>query len=217
MPDPNNLTFMEDRITFMAIPKCANTSLKLAVCRAWGLDAHYPGLNHFVAQLVSNHGAIRTNNKQWIARQNNHFVVTIIRHPQARIASFIRDKVKSNHVSASRININRDTPLDEVVHRICETQDDTCDQHIRSLSHELIWDEFVIADFIARVETLNADWVELCQAVKRWCGRDLGRLPKCNGTNGPSLSFTDDQVAMLSDRYGDDFEYFGYKPRLGSF
>lgn len=217
MPDPNNLTFLDEQITFMAIPKCANTSLKLAVCRAWGLDAKYPNLNHYIAELVGSHRVIRNTDKHWVIKQKDHFSVTIIRHPQARIASFIRDKVKKHHVSALRMNINRDTSLNEIIYRICDTQDDSCDQHVRSLSHELVVDDSVVPNYVARVESIQFDWIFLSEFVRYWCNRDLGKLPKVNTTNGPSLTFTRKQMMMLRDRYSDDFEYFDYEPGLGPF
>lgn len=217
MPDPNNLTFLDEQITFMAIPKCANTSLKLAVCKAWGLKAQYPNLNHYIAELVDSRTVIRNTDKYWITKQEKHFSVTIIRHPQARIASFMRDKVKKHHISALRMNINRDTPLNEAIHRICDTQDESCDQHVRSLSHELVLDGYIVPNYVARVESIEFDWIFLSEYVKHWCNRDLGKLPKVNVSSGPTLTFTRKQMMMLRDRYKNDFEYFDYEPGLGPF
>lgn len=221
MPDPNNLTFVKDRITFMCVPKCANTSLKLAICRAWGLNADFPKLNHFVAQLVSDCGAVRTSDKQWISQQQNHCVLSIVRHPQARLASWIRNKCRiENHVSAQRAGIKRTDSIGTIVDKICETKDENCDQHYRSISHELITDDGkLVPHFVAKVENLAEDWSIFRELVLEWAIRDLGpKLPHVNSTkNREPIYFTFDQMDALYQRYKKDFHEFNYAPVTGPF
>ena len=233
MPDPNNITFVKDRVTFMCIPKCANTSLKLAICRAWGLPATFPGLNHFMSQLRHDCGAVRTSNKEWIIQQQNHCVLSIVRHPQARLASWIRNKCRiklsenkpprgvRSHVSAERAGIKYDDSIGTIVDRICETKDEDCDQHYRSISYDLMTNDGVlIPHFVAKVENLAEDWTIFRELVLEWAVKDLGpKLPHVNSSskeNDP-IYFTFDQMDALYIRYKKDFHEFNYAPVTGPF
>lgn len=217
MPDPNNLTFLADKITFMCIPKAGNTSLKLAVAKAWGLPAEYPGLNHWMNQLEAHCGMVRVWRKEVIASYVDHLVVTLVRHPQARLASWIRDKLRGNHVSATRLGVNREDSLDRVITRICETQDDSCDQHYRSMSHELVLDGQMVPNLVLKVERLDYDWPLLQACVFGHTGKHLGEMPKINVSPSDPVIFTWHQVAKIADRYSADFERFDYEPTRGPF
>ena len=218
MPDPNNLTFVDQHISFMCIPKAANTSLKLAVCNAWGIPAAYPKLNHYIADAVARGDLMRSFDKEWIAAQSQHFALSIVRHPQGRLASWIRNKCRiENHVSATRAGIHRDDSLDEIVEKICATTDEDCDQHYRSMSHELKVQGRLVPTFVAQVERLASDWTLFRELVLEWCVRDLGDLPWVNAAPGERIEFSCSQAAAIYARYQDDFDTFGYVPARGPF
>lgn len=220
MPDPNNLTFIKDRVSFMCLPKCANTSFKMAICNAWLLPfGPPPKINHWLAQINENTEPVSRQNKYWIAAQDNHLALTIVRHPQARIASWIRDKgLRGEHSSARKLAVGPHSNIPDIVHKISET-DDSCDQHYRSMCQELVVDDQLVPHFVAKIEHINEDWTIIRELVLEQCIRDLGpRLPYLNGTRSlnKGIYFTAEDTRKLANRYAKDFEMFDYEPEPGT-
>ena len=216
MPDPNNIWFPDERIAFLCVPKCANTSLKVAICHAWGLkEADYPGMNHWMNQLCEERGAIRIASRAMLLKSSDSLRIALVRHPFARLASYIRDKVWRDHVTAARIGIGRASSLEAIVSAILATDPQRCDHHYRAMAELLTLDGELIPDLLIRLEDLATGWPQIRQTVALWCGRDLGELPHVNVSAGPPITFTPGQSERLGERYRDDLALFHYTPGVG--
>ena len=216
VPDPNNIFFPTERIAFLCVPKAANTSLKIAICRAWGLrQAKWPGMNHWMNQLCFDRGAVRIASLATLLELSDCLRIALVRHPFARVASYIRDKVWRNHVTAERIGVGADSSIEQIVSAILETDPQVCDHHYRAMAQLLTVGEYLIPDVVVRLEDIDSGWPQIRRAVALWCGRDLGAFPQANITGGPEILFSPSQAERLTRRYGEDLARFGYRAGVG--
>lgn len=205
MADPNNMLLHEHRLCLMLICKAGNTSIKWAIAGAMGLeethrtDLYFPTPNKADAQRY---------------RDEDYLVLSVIRHPLARIASCWLDKVSSEarfHQPFRRKYGGKIRPgmsFPEWVRLVGEIPDGIADQHFRSMTWDLVTDEVV-------PETIKIErddwWSVLRTRISNHCGMDIGRERWENRTKTDWRSMYDEETKALAvNRYKRDLEIFGY-------
>ena len=210
MPDPNNFILVNRGLTFMLIPKVANTSIKMSFLKACGLDVCYPQLNHVVASAVANRHVFRIATGNEISKSQD-LKIAFVRHPLDRIVSCYKDKVvRRTHQAFERIGINHGISFEAFINIIKDIPDDKADQHFRSQYHDLYYNDNLIPDYVGKFETLNADWKKVQKLVSDRCNTELPDLPHVNKTPVMDIDIPLYLADRIKRRYANDYEAFGY-------
>ena len=212
MPDPNNIVLTKYPLVFMLIPKVANTSMKLAMLRSIGVNAKFPGLNHYMASARANQHIFRIANKKRLATEyTDHLKIAFVRNPLDRIVSAYKNKVIQNlHRPYKEYGLTQLDTLDRFVDVVTQYKDAEADQHIRAQYFDLYHNDKRVPDYIGKFETLKADWKHVQMLVKEKCGLDLIDMPHVNQARAINLDVSDYVKTRVYDYYAQDYEAFGY-------
>lgn len=211
MPDPNNIVIPSARSVIQLIPKCANTSIKMALARAFGynLDVDDPlEVNNFFGNVVPK-GKPRDPYPFWIAdrsqcnKMHNYRVYIVVRHPEERVMSFWQDKVLTGTFgSVSRgLGVTKGMDLHDLVDLIHKTNDLNSDQHWRAQSWDAAHDARVVA-----FEDLQEWWATEFQP---WFYHNIrlhiGELPWLNKSQPAGQEYRLVSIDQMKDRYAFDY------------
>lgn len=197
MPDPNNIVSRKHKLCFMLIPKCANTSIKLAIMSALGKDPR-----------VNPHAAFDTMRTEDIPA--DFLTVTVLRNPVSRIQSVWKDKVRDKVHRGFRVHpeITEGMSLRAFVEAVSRIPDEDAEQHFRSQFWHLYDGSRYVPDVTARVETLKKDWKRIRRAVKIHSGLVLpSSLPRANTSEG-ELLWDSYLSSLVNERYATDFDMY---------
>lgn len=209
MPDPNNIALREHGIVFMLIPKVANTSVKMALADALGIDRGYiHNPNRF--EYVDTEEA-----KDFPQR------IAFVRDPLDRLLSCYRDKVIGSP-SARIVNglrafgIQPNMPFLDFVETVAAIPDEKCGgvaQHFRSQAYSLCYDDdSLIPNVLVRFEELNKGWAAVQQLVQMLSDLQLPPLERHQVAAAPRPIYCGRARGFALQRYCDDVRLFGYAP-----
>lgn len=196
MPDPNNIALPDYGLAFVCTPKAANTSIKLAIYKALGIN---PPMVH--------HHWPREPAKIWNPPNDQlvqYHTIMFVREPLDRLISFYRDKVVCNRFGqvSRRCGVRESMSLFEFADLVANTPDDYADQHWRQQSYGL-----PSIDFVGSFHYLMYDWGR----VRRFCrgrGLYLPVLPHTNKSDPGSVMVTHRLIKLVHGRYRQDYELF---------
>lgn len=206
MPDPNFFALPDHRIAFLLVCKAANTSVKRAVLAAQGRDlpehmtVHHPSLFRYLTRADA------------LSLPPDWLKLTLVRAPDARLASCWRDKAHSTEPGFAGKRWHG-LPFPEFVRHVAQTPDGDANQHFRAQSFDLMEGGRLLPDFVGRVEDTEFSWGvirDLCSER----GLLLPDLPRENESRGPSPRWTRAEAILCNKRYARDLEVFAYGPRL---
>jgi len=210
MPDPNNIVLTGKGLTFMLIPKVANTSIKVAMLNAIGINAKWPGLNGFMANAHANRHIFYTADKAQLSNSDD-LKIAFVRNPYDRIMSCYRNKVvQTHHRAFEKYGIWQNISFDQFIRSIERIPDERADQHFRSQYYELYHNDDLVPDFVGRFENLGDDWKKVQHLVDDQCGISLPDLPHTNRSRPIPIEMAESVRDMIARRYANDFEAFGY-------
>ncbi|HKJ75237.1 MAG TPA: sulfotransferase family 2 domain-containing protein [Alphaproteobacteria bacterium] len=190
---------------FLLLPKAANTSIKLAIHKAYGLpthDLHRGGYLEYVGTKEARRFPLR---------------IAIVRDPVARFASFYRDKIAGAGdedflKGLRRFGLKPGMLFREAVENVALLPDRACTgagQHFRSMSWSLIDADGLVPNEIGRFESLRDGWKRIQQIVRAAGGPDLPALTHERKGAG-DVAIDKRSRAFLVQRYRDDIRNFNY-------
>lgn len=134
---------------------------------------------------------------------------SIVRDPYAKVVSHYKYRIKTNQTDLAA----RDIDLSDWVCRAYGDRDPAYYDKPLMFAPCLDWiadeDGRIIVDYVARLETIDADWPKIQTLI----GQDVA-LPKTNRTDhtnrlGPA-DLNDAARAVIAARFAPDFDQFGY-------
>lgn len=206
MADPNNIAMHDLRLVLMLVCKAGNTSVKKAFAGALDLDRRIdlvlPTINKRPAREM---------------REEGYLLVSVVRHPLARLASCWADKVvcpdRFHRPFARKYGaaIWPGMGFDAFVRFVAGLDDGIADQHVRSMAWDLVDDEGIVPGLVLRQEE-SCWWQQLRVAVHDHCGLDIGPELRVNASDPERIKgiWTDELRALAQERYRQDMEVFGY-------
>lgn len=215
MPDPNNIVLPDYGLVFILIPKIANSSIKYSILQSLGMKPTYPGMNHAIARAVSEARIMRQADCHEIVKYyNDYTIIGFCRNPYTRFLSLYHDKVvTANHRTFIRkYRVYKGIDLNSWAEIVKNKSDEVADQHFRSQFYEMSLNGKLLPDHIIPFETINEGW-KLVQSVAGDNGLKLCDLTHHNKSKKLHKGLTDKQIAIVNQRYPDDFEAFGYEQR----
>lgn len=217
MPDPNHLLFREYGLCFMLIPKAANTAIKIAALSATGkftpqeLSPNGAGVNHTCMCLASNpFGPITFCSTE---EAKEHFCITVVRDPLARLVSYYKDKVIRARYGqkARKLGVKQSMSFAEFVEHIAKIPDCDSDQHWRSMTYSLLdGGGNIVPNVICHFESIGSHW----QVIRGIAAGHKLELPPTlvsvnkSPTNAIKVDGTTKDIVL--ERYQLDYSMLGY-------
>jgi len=221
MPDPNYLVLNNRKLILMLICKAGNTSLKRAMASALCISPndsarHRDGRRDPYRELKI-YFTVENRTEAWNLRECGYTVISVIRHPLARLVSCWAEKIDGvfhkPFLYTYGTRVGPGMPFDEWVEFVCSLRDEESDQHFRSMAYDLMTvDGKLMPEFIFKVE--DVDWWKKLRAllIKR-CDIDLGGESRLNSTGAGrnwQMYYNPRLLHMAGRRYKRDLEVFGY-------
>ena len=180
------------KLNYWAIPKVANTAIKVALS---GYDVN-PNKIHSKVKWVHNPNNVTYVDRE-TALQNNYRNFTVIRHPYDRFVSLYKDfglrrpLIKTKDIST----------VDNFIRfiNLHHYNDDDSNIHIRSMHYYLTDGNNMLVD----------DVIQLNDAAAYLKQHNLD-LKIFNKTSELDITLTDKQKENIYNRYKKDFETFGF-------
>jgi chondroitin 4-sulfotransferase 11 len=218
---PNDYYVLDDKgVIYISIPKVACTAIKSALFpdlqdgenSASEMDIHSKAKRYGVNRLTSS--------------QCKYFKFAFVRNPFDRLVSCYEDKVRkpSQHIGRYYFSTRYNNLLLqslygshfspemsfaqflELVHRI---PDRFADAHFRSQVSMLYEKGTCVADYIGKFEDLESDWSTL---ASRFGFPTLRRRNLTQRLHWSRYYDSARLVALVTERFGDDIDRFGYRP-----
>lgn len=181
-------------VQYIEVPKCASTSIKLALLESDGLREQLGAYPHACRRWRAVPGYFRPC-----------VVFTFVRHPLERLLSAWREKLqtgKARHLGGA-CPLLTTASFDEWVQWITSQQPTAVDKHWRPQARILRNQNW--PDFIGKIENLTADWQRLMDEY------GLPPLPHANesaDTQRPEISAV--TLGRIANFYAEDLQAFGY-------
>ncbi len=199
MADPNHVVLHDYELVVFGPCKIANTSIRVAMAEAFGKPAA-------TAQMQDTWP--HKSPKYIAAFCADYLKIGFCRDPYDRFLSAYADQLV-NRGRWSRLGLDPGASIEEVAEVVHQIGDTLIDQHWRSQSAEQVWDGKLLPDVLVRFETLDIDWGGACDMIATRCGVRLPSLGQFNGTSDKP-AMTARAMWLIAERYGEDFERFGY-------
>ena len=191
----------EERLIYIRVPKCGNTSISRAIpegqkCRISirRLKRLYPG---------------------WLA-------FSFVRNPWDRLVSTYHQKVDLENANPEmmidgvyrgfrerHLPVRPDMTFEAFAKLVCSIPDSKTDKHLRSQTSFLVRDGRLVVDVVGQLERVDEDW----GIITRKAGASA-LLPHLNRTRHEPYSayYRDPQIVnLVADRYREDIDRFGYE------
>lgn len=206
MPDPNNIALRGHGVVFMCLPKVANTSIKVALAKAFGKPCdpqtiHQADLFEYVSKAEAKSFAHR---------------IAFVRDPLSRLASGYQDKIvemtDGRFLDGLREHFSPGMDFLKFIERLAEISDEDlggAGQHFRSQSFDLCEGDEMIPNWIGRFENIEHDWAEL-RGYLLAAGLELPPLT-CERSTTSKPNYCPRGRAFAMQRYKEDVRLFGYR------
>jgi len=203
----NNVVLDQHRLLAFCIPKCANTSIKVALLQGMGVK--------FTDRTVQRHPAFRFAGPQELSdpRYNNWYSFTIVRNPWERAVSCWTQKVKrrgwnNNFHGFDKFGVTDNTSFEKFVRIIAGVPDAESNIHFQSQMDLISWKGRILPKHIARMETLTVDW----KHIKNTGRLELPDLEHHTISEHPHYRqmYTAETQDLIRQRYGMDIKELDY-------
>ncbi|MCZ0811369.1 MAG: sulfotransferase family protein [Pseudomonadota bacterium] len=206
-------------IAYVRVPKAANSSVKAALALAFELrsKADAPVSQDRFWNHVAQGEALRLTPGRFVSGgyATRCWTFTFVRHPVARLYSCWNNKVIENTALSpafERMGVRTGMSFADFVRAVGDTPDDRADIHVCSQAAILEFRGKPVADFVGRLESIQADWARINQEIETRTGIAPGRMRRKNvrGMTMPDVaeSLPDDVLARIRRRYARDFALF---------
>lgn len=213
--EPHFIVIPEIRLAFGRVPKVANSSIKTAIARHLGFKPTgdlRPTQDRYWIEAAGDRARMVSARAMQEMRAD-YLVFTFVRSPFDRLVSCYFNKIvefRSFPEPFARLGFAPNMPFDAFVARVAEIDDTQADTHFQSQASMLASNGAVVADFIGRFETLDADWAQLNDRVEERHGFRFEDLPKRNVHRGSDDDLggyyaSPETVRLTRARYAEDF------------
>lgn len=208
----NNIVKFDDyKVSYIGIPKAANSSIKKWLLPLINIDEANVGANIHDRSVVS---FDYTNNRQLFVKHKDFFVFTITRNPWDRLVSTYNDKVKREevHLPFQKLGFTNDMSFSQFVNRCCEIPDSEADVHFRSQYSMLTWHGRFLPNLIVKLDDLSNHNKAISSLLEGYTGLDLGPIPWENKkAHADYKSYYDESILeKFKNRYKKDVTFLGY-------
>lgn len=203
---PQYWSFPEHQFGYIQIPKAATRSIRAALMDVCGVAEE--GFDSFEGRF-SAHVPLTQVRKDAPGK----VIFAFVRNPYARLYSAYVNKIVDAERSGGK-NIFRchgmrfGMGFEEFVDIVCAIDDAHVDRHLRSQSWFLADSNGIVPSFIGRLETFAQDWERLRVALPVL--GPVGHKNKAAGEVDYRQFYSERALAMVFERYRNDFELFGY-------
>ena len=210
-PDPTSVNIVIDDVGLLlcSIPKVAGTSFTQELVYNRALGDRVALYSTYLGDLLVRRPALREYHK-----------VAFVRNPWARAVSVYNSKICAPRPAYVRTffiryrGLRHGMPFEDFIEWLCksdEGRDAVADRHWISQHRFLYAEGSLLVDRIARIESLNAEFDQICDdlGVAR---RRLGNYSLKTTEGGASYlqCYNDHTAALIARRYSRDIELFGY-------
>lgn len=181
-------------VRYIEVPKCASTSIKLALLESDGLREMFGEYPHACRRWRNVPGYFKPC-----------IVFTFVRHPVDRLLSSWREKLQTGKAKqlGGACPLPTTATFGEWVEWITNQKPISADPHWRPQVLILRIEKW--PDFIGNVETLTADWHRLMNEY------GLPPLPHANpSADAQRPQITPQTLGRIAKFYAEDFQAFGY-------
>ncbi len=213
------------RLLYFAVPKVANTSIKVALAaaidpeRQRAIDATGTK-SSFLREPTLRPGLYRDHillNKYMVSRYNAYRLWAFVRNPWDRLVSCYSDKVMRDEIhrgvaeSIGTVGAFRpEMPFDEFARVVCQLNESDANRHFRSQYTFLVDRKGeLFPSRIGRFESLAEDFSVMCAEA----GITEIELPKFKHTRHTHYHdyYDKNTRKLVADRYAKDIHLFGYE------
>ncbi len=210
-PDPTSVNIVIDDVGLLlcGIPKVAGTSFTQELVYNRVLGDRVALYSVFLGHLLTRHPKLREYHK-----------VAFVRNPWARVVSVYNSKICAPRPAYARTffiryrGLRHGMPFGDFIEWLCESdegRDGVADRHWISQHRFLYAEGSLLVDRVARIESLNEEFAQICDdlGVAR---RRLGNYSLKTTAGGASYLpyYNDHTAALITQRYSSDIELFGY-------
>lgn len=182
--DYNISVWDEYQLNYWAIPKCANTAIKVALSR-FDANPNKPGSK---VKWVHNPDNVNYVSRD-MALNNGYKNFTVIRHPYDRVISLYKD------FGIRRPWFSPNIAIDDFIMRAQNKQD----PHTRSMSNYLFKQDQLLVDDVVLLDNAQ-DYLKQYKLT----------LNVFNTTGPTDIVLTDLQKELIYNWYREDFKRFGF-------
>lgn len=190
----------ELNLAYIDLPKCACTSIKLAMAQYKDPSVKRIGIRDRIYELC--------DDLSFCELPTNAFKFTFVRNPTERFISFYKDKVFTKNCKVTTdLSITFEMNINDVIDIIIKHDPKSHDSHLKPQSLFLFNDGKLMVDFIGRLEQMENHW----NIINKVCctGMKLGHENKSHQEN---LRVIDpEHIRKLHEYYADDFRLLGYE------
>jgi hypothetical protein len=206
-------------IAFIALSKCASSSIKNSILSAYGSGV-FEGIsvhNVDVKKVNENLESCRILCTKRLSRKlSGYTVFTVCRSPYDRLLSCYIDHIKKknplfyrNSILRNYYGLHDNLSLSQFIDIVCKIPDSLSDRHFRSQSSSILdgSGEF-IPSLVVKLEEINEAW-ESCDMLRHY-----SRPNKINANNYDDYTssyYTEDIKNKVAARYKEDFNKLNYQ------
>lgn len=205
----------EQKLLYIQIPKCANTSIlrSLSQIANWknmpSEHSQFHRASKRYKEVLNNHA---------LAKYKDYYKFTFVRNPFDRAVSCWNDKVKNKQPGFSGFAAHgltdRNMTFPEYSKKIQNIKDSIANDHIRSQSYCVKIGGVVILDWYGKTENMEEDWGTFQKFVKENKGIDVPDVGVSNSVKRDAPNYMDyyDQQTfeLIKKRYHEDLKNFNY-------
>jgi hypothetical protein len=200
-------------IRYINIPKTGTGSTRMAV---------YHRLCDLAGEQLDK--SVLWEHTRWVRKEDvpglePSFTFAFARNPYARLASVYRHKILRARQAGKRVSplffvyprrFSLDMSFADFVRAVSAIPDRRAEKHFRSQSASLFLDGEPLTDFLGRVEHFERDWAVVVDGTGMEPLRRGYNRTDAEGSFDMAEWYDADLVALVNDRYAEDFERLGY-------
>jgi hypothetical protein len=202
-----HLTLQNKSLSYIRIPKSANTSLSFAF-----LEKIYPTLtNYELTDTQINYITERNLNYEGNKKDSSNTYFTVVRNPFSRIVSVYRDFFEGNHPDFIYHDylfgvINKQVSFDEFLKRVAKIPDFLKDQHIRPQHLFLKYYQY-------QNSKIHVFKLEDTESIQQFLKPYEIHVPHRNQSASYELAsyYTPTSLKLANSIYKKDIELFGFE------
>lgn len=212
-----NIAQPDEGFCYLAIPKAANTAIKLALLPAIQRDSEELVDGQPILRSIhrKDAGIFSYADTRTIAAGKYDLIFTVVRNSWERIYSCYNDKVKGAkfHEPFSVYGITKDTSFSEFVEVISATDDKHSEIHFRSQWSVLTQGSRFLPNLVLRLESIEDEW----DIVRGYFAEkhDIALEPltvqnrKSKGIDYRE-AYDERSWALIAERYRKEIKFFGF-------
>lgn len=204
------------KLGYISTPKCASSSIRSLLTEHQRKSSHTE--KHHRKSDLKFCAKISLSPREIIQLRKEYYLFSFVRNPLTRLYSCYRDKVvnaaqRRDCCTLSPYRIHLGMSFDEFVSRTVEIPDKYADQHFRSASSFLVYQNELLVDYVGKFEHLNQDWEVISSQF------NLAAPTRNKRISGATINIEDipispENLELIIKHYANDLDTFNYRDEL---